>query len=160
MSGPDLGAPCGTGSGEPSPAVSAASGFDPSRILEAIFSERVILACSAAKAVPGDVWGCGGEGHYAFLCGLSAMLNLRSDDLEEMITRERAKAVSWVDRHHEVPISMVCPERIIANLGFCRDSDRSPKGGDACGSVRSTTARAEGIAEVNQIPPDSPISGV
>lgn len=38
-------------------------------------------------------------------------------------------------------------KRILAlRLRTCRDSDGSPEGGDACGSVRSTTVRAGGIA--------------
>jgi hypothetical protein len=90
--------------------------------LAEICSERVLMACSSAKGVPGDVWGQGAEGHYAFLCGLAALLGNESDELDSMIEQARDRSVAFQLRHPETNITERVPDRIFAELGF------TPKG--------------------------------
>lgn len=87
-------------------------------LLADICSERVLLACSAAKGIPGDVWAQGAEGHYAFLCGLSALLGLPVSDPGFMHCVEAARG----HLEHE---TLCCPERILGEFGF-----PPPIGGD------------------------------
>jgi len=110
----DIGArPIGPGSREPSPAVSAASGFDPSRLCP------VLTAAKAMYATTGSSW-------YAAHPG----------------TRESYRKLA------RAAISA------LEGMGWApRDSDGSPKGGDACGSVHDS-AGPKDIAQVS--PGDQP----
>jgi hypothetical protein len=114
------GAPAsGTGSREPSPAVSAASGFDPSRFdnakLAHVTARLLSLVTNKSSSLASGMWN-------PRFCAADA----RSDGLD-FFDSLLGEIEHWT--------------KVI------RDSDGSPKGGDACGSVRSTTARAEGIAQ-------------
>lgn len=125
-------------------AVPALTGFDPSRVkwlIEAAWSDDVIHACDAAKAIPGDVWGQGAEGHYAFLAGLAALLGAAG--VRDMIADSRERAEGWRERHPELVMSMRCPDRIVEDLGLAALAIDARSDATGTGAAEGESATAE-----------------
>ena len=80
--------------------------------MDELCAERVVLACAAATAVPGDAWTQGAEGHYAFLAGLAALLGneVSADGFERNVIAQSR----WLSDDH----SMRCPDRVLLDFGF------------------------------------------
>jgi hypothetical protein len=120
----------------------------PNAWLERAFSDRVVLACDAAKAVPGDVWGKGAEGHYAFLCGLAAFLDVRSEMLDDMVKLGRVRRDGFNERHPELAgITGVCPSRIAEELGLAQAIEAQRAETENTGSVEDESAVAKPCAQ-------------
>lgn len=134
------GAPSGTGSREPSPAVSALTGFDPSRVmLDWIGGNCPVQAQGTVDGKPfyfrarGDGWEFWvGEPWTAEAFTISGPYGQWPD-------------AGWMPMEAAIAF---CTASIHAYWHLGRDSNGSPKGGDAFSvSARSTTAGAEGIAQ-------------
>jgi hypothetical protein len=143
----DMGALSGSRADASSQQVVSTKGFDPARLLADICSERVIHACDYAKAVPGDVWGQGAEGHYAFLAGLAALLRLPGE-VDEMIENSRERAEWWKGNHPDTPMSMCCPKRVLEEFGFTAIATEAGTAETTqIGSVEDEGAGPKGIAQ-------------
>lgn len=122
--------PAAPGSREPSPSVplvSAASGFDPSR--------------EAWRDIP---WHLGStDESYGTMVWTHRIDSLRGH--LRIIRDYMPEEAAWL--LNQVNIAIEKADSHLRDWSPLSDSDGSPKGGDGeAGSVRSTTARAEGIA--------------
>jgi hypothetical protein len=125
----DEGASFGPGSREPSPSVSAASGFDPSRITQEFYLSRYY---EPKAERPAD--------------NVQAAIEFTIDrfyvDLRELSPAEMVGVLATR--------ILSAAQRAGLYVGIkiepARDSDGSPKGGDACGSVEDDSAGPKDIA--------------
>lgn len=143
----DNGAPAsGTGSREPSPTVSALPGFDPSRISRAA-SRLTVSGRRNLDALPvSGGWATVSEMKPAATGSGMDLLNVRYRGDDRLCEREWVRwGGEFGQKRGEGYQYRITPlGRAVRQ--FLRDSDGSPKGGDAH-AAPFTTARAEGIAQ-------------